>query len=399
MSNWKFFTGGLNTDGQPQQRPLEPINERPAWRQFISISDFNEHWKDPSEKRWTELRSEKRLDTRSRERGQSFRIRQAGNEQSEILTAVNASLALRRPLLITGNSGSGKTSLAYAIAYELQLGPVLLWPITTRSTLSDALYRYDAIARLQDTQFDKLELELQMLAKPKDDDYDRQKIDQLKQGRSLGDYIQLGPLGTAFLPSHLPRVLLIDEVDKSDLNLPNDLLNLFEEGSYEIPELVRQKSDAPVSVRTADDRLPADIVQGKVTCYEFPLVIMTSNGERDFPPAFLRRCLRINMPDPADSTVLENIVGAHFELEASETTWADVKEHMDPLIVEFAQKLKNKKASLATDQLLNLVYMVRQSQLSPTESSEQAGDDAKADELKVLKDILLRRLTSEMGSK
>ncbi|ESA36632.1 hypothetical protein N836_06895 [Leptolyngbya sp. Heron Island J] len=396
MSDWKFFTGGLNRDGQPQQHPLQPIVERPAWRQFMSTADFDQDWQQASEQRWTELRSEQRLDTRSRERGQSFRIRQAGTTgQSDILTAVNSALALRRPLLITGNPGSGKTSLAYAIAYELQLGPVLLWPITTRSTLSDALYRYDAIARLQDTQFDKSELELQtLLAKDKDEDYDRAKIDQLKQGRSLGDYIQLGPVGTAFLPSHLPRVLLIDEIDKSDLNLPNDLLNLFEEGSYEVPELVRQKSNAPMSVRTADEQLPAEIVQGKVTCYEFPLVIMTSNGERDFPPAFLRRCLRITMPDPADSTVLENIVGAHFQQEASDTTWEQVKKEVDPLIVEFAQKLQSKKSSLATDQLLNLVYMVRQSQLS-------AGNDeqTKADELKALEEILLRRLTSDPGGK
>ncbi|MEM9484168.1 MAG: MoxR family ATPase [Cyanobacteria bacterium P01_F01_bin.116] len=397
MSDWKFFTGGLNRDGQPQQHMLKPIAERPAWRQFMSTADFDRHWRKASKQRWTELRNGQRLDTRSRERGQSFRIRQAGTGQSDILTAVNSALALRRPLLITGNPGSGKTSLAYAIAYELQLGPVLLWPVTTRSTLSDALYRYDAIARLQDTQFDKSELELQiLLAKAEDEDYDRAKIDQLKQGRSLGDYIQLGPVGTAFLPSHLPRVLLIDEIDKSDLNLPNDLLNLFEEGSYEIPELVRQKSNAPVSVRTADDQLPADIVQGKVTCYEFPLIIMTSNGERDFPPAFLRRCLRITMPDPADSTVLENIVGAHFQREASDTSWEEVKQTVDPLIVEFAQKLQNKKSSLATDQLLNLVYMVRQSQLSTSKSTDEA---AKEEELKALESILLRRLTSDAGGR
>lgn len=393
MSDWKFFTAQLQEDGNPQQRPLEPIAERPAWRQFMSQSDFEE-WRPNSETRWESLRSPDRLDTRSRERGQSFRIRQTEDEQSEIITAVNSALALRRPLLITGNPGSGKTSLAYAIAYELQLGPVLLWPITTRSTLADALYRYDAIARLQDTQFDKSELELQVvLANLEQQQPDPAKIEQLQKGRNLGDYIQLGPVGTAFLPSHLPRVLLIDEIDKSDLNLPNDLLNLFEEGSYEIPELVRYKREERVTVRTADDNLPADIEKGKVTCYEFPLVIMTSNGERDFPPAFLRRCLRIKMPDPTNSGVLTKIVGAHFDRsdrQDTERPWADVEPQVAKLIEDFAQDLQKRQSSLATDQLLNLIYMVRQSQLDNSELSEED----KAAELKTLKAILLRRLTS-----
>ena len=393
MSDWKFFTAQPNPDGTLRQQPLASISARPAWRQFMSQQEFEQRWQQASDKRWEALRK-KRLDTRSVEKGASFRIRQVEGEQSEIITAVNSALALRRPLLITGNPGSGKTSLAYAIAYELKLGPVLLWPITTRSKLTDALYRYDAIARLQDTQFDKSELELQiLLAKVENRDPDRTQIDALKTGRSLGDYIQLGPVGTAFLPSHLPRVLLIDEIDKSDLNLPNDLLNLFEEGRYEIPELARQKNDAPVSVRTEDDDLKAEIEKGKVTCYEFPLVIMTSNGERDFPPAFLRRCLRIKMPDPTDGTILTNIVGSHFDRsdrQPTEQPWSEVEPKVAILIEKFAEDLKTKPSSLATDQLLNLIYMVRQSQLIDSDLG-----DEKNEELNKLKQILLRRLTNE----
>ena len=112
--------------------------------------------------------------------------------------------------------------------------------------------------------------------------------------------------------------MLIDEIDKSDLNLPNDLLNLFEEGEFEIPELVRRskretlKSET-VAVRTADQNMPEmPIANGQVKCCEFPIVIMTSNGERDFPPAFYRRCLRVNMPNP-DTASLKAVVKSHFK--------------------------------------------------------------------------------------
>ncbi|MFM6814789.1 MAG: AAA family ATPase, partial [Dolichospermum sp.] len=126
--------------------------------------------------------------------------------------------------------GTGKTSLAYAVAYELGLGEVLHWPITTRTTLKDGLYSYDAIGRLQD-------------AKDKDKD----------NLAEIGKYINLGSLGTALLPSEKPRVLLIDEIDKSDIDLPNDLLHIFEEGEFEIPELRRIADKiAQVEVQTAD---------------------------------------------------------------------------------------------------------------------------------------------------
>jgi MoxR-like ATPase len=237
---------------------------------------------------------------------------------------VNAALYLRRPLLVTGRPGTGKSSLAYAIAYQLQLGTVLKWSINTRTTLNDGLYRYDAISRLQDAQ--------------------------LENHTDIGKYVQLGSLGTAFLPNKKPRVLLIDEVDKSDIDLPNDLLNLFEDGEFEIPELARiadqQKS---ITVSTHDNQ-KAEIIQGRVACQEFPLVIMTSNGERDFPPAFLRRCLQLEMPQPNVQQITQ-IVESHFVLEQ------DIFQEAEELIKEFVKR-RDRGQNLATDQLLNVIFML-----------------------------------------
>ena len=98
------------------------------------------------------------------------------------IEVVNAALYLRRPLLVTGNPGTGKSSLAYAVAYELGLGEVLKWSITTKTTLKEGLYRYDAIARLRESQRKKPEGEGEVL-------------------EDIGKFIQLGPLGTALIPS------------------------------------------------------------------------------------------------------------------------------------------------------------------------------------------------------
>lgn len=370
MSDWKLFRG--NCGKKP--RPLTQMPDRPPWREFLRWEDASETLPTEDTKRWETLQEQAAGDARIIERGQSFRI-EVQDGHSPIIDAVNAALYLRRPLLVTGNPGSGKTSLAYAIAYELQLGPVLVWSITARSTLSEALYRYDAIARLQDAQLDKAKLELAKLREIDPDDAGREE-------RSLGDYIQLGAVGTAFLPSSKPRVLLIDEIDKSDLNLPNDLLNLFEEGTYEIPELVRRKKSEPtVTVRTEDDDIDATIANGRVRCSEFPLVVMTSNGERDFPPAFLRRCLRLRMPDPTPEA-LKAIVASHFRETSKSQTWQEAEDKITDLIDTFRRP--GNKADLATDQLLNAIYLVTR-EVSPNDAERQR-----------LQKLLLKRLTSEV---
>ncbi|MBW4509540.1 MAG: hypothetical protein KME64_23930 [Scytonematopsis contorta HA4267-MV1] len=147
------------------------------------------------------------------------------------------------------------------------------------------------------------------------------------------------------------QVLLIDEIDKSDINLPNDLLDIFEEGAFNIRELTRRADNSQterVKVCTEDRDIKADIYRGRVRCAAFPIVIMTSNGEREFPPAFLRRCLRVKMPDP-QTEALKAIVKAHF----GEVAFKKAETEVSKLITEFL-----KEGDRSTDQLLNTVYLL-----------------------------------------
>ena len=259
----------------------------------------------------------------------------------EVVEMVNAALYLRRPLLVTGKPGTGKSSLAYSIAYELQLGPVLYWPITSRSTLRDGLYDYDAIGRLHESNVQALGPDP---AGPPD----------------IGRYIHLGPLGTALLPRVRPRVLLIDEIDKSDIDLPNDLLNVFEEGHFPIPELARLPAEqSTVSVLTADGGERVPVVVGRVSCRAFPVVVITSNGERAFPPAFLRRCLRLDIRPPGEAE-LSKIVSALLGAEAAAASAELVRDFVE----------QRERGDLATDQLLNAVYLVT-SGLRPPEAARE----------------------------
>jgi MoxR-like ATPase len=156
-------------------------------------------------------------------------------------------------------------------------------------------------------------------------------------------------LGTAFLPAKRPRVLLIDEIDKSDIDLPNDLLHVFEEGEFEIPELKRQK-ETQFEIEPWDGGAKVEIREGKVQCRAFPVIVMTSNGEREFPPAFLRRCLQLEMRPPARAK-LQRIVEARLGPDGHD---AKITDLLDRFLVE----RDDKKKDLATDQFLNAIFLV-----------------------------------------
>ena len=371
MADWKIFQGNQASAEEKLAQLLSV--DPPDWRQFVDADQQTEWDEDADHQYWQKLRKIAAKKTRDIRRGENFCLRieastvdeqsvelTQANPYAEVIEAVNAALYLRRPLMVTGRPGSGKTSLAYAIAHELNLGPVLLWPITARSVLQKGLYEYDAIARLQDAQ---LREQLMKLNKAEVDKTELQQV--AADFKNIGQYIRLGPVGTAFHPSKYPRVLLIDEIDKSDINLPNELLNLFEEGEFEVPELQRlSKSGAKLQQVESNDGITIDVREGVVRCREFPIIIMTSNGERDFPPAFYRRCLRVNMPDPSEAA-LKTIVEAHLG--------ADNVRQFNHVIKAFVTAQDSDElTSLPTDQLLNLIYLLAKQPPSAAKNLEKS---------------------------
>jgi len=329
-SNWKIFCGTR----EPGDK-LEHLPDPPPWRPYRAEVEPG------SERPWPlNAADDERLPSVTVRRGLAF------HATPHIIDMVNAALYLRRPLLVTGAPGSGKTSLVDAIAYELRMGAPLRWSVTSRSTLREALYQYDAIGRLQE--------------------------EQSQRNANIGDFITLGALGTALLPTRRPRALLIDEIDKSDIDLPNDLLNVFEEGEFEIPELRRLEDSTPVEIFTSDPGQRRVWVKGgRVAAHQFPLMILTSNGEREFPAAFLRRCLRLQMPNPTgqapeddnhDWQRLDAIVALHFD--------AEDRKKAQHIIDEFKRRAATKTA-LATDQLLNAIYFVMSSKIETGAKRDQ----------------------------
>jgi MoxR-like ATPase len=175
--------------------------------------------------------------------------------------AVNAALALERPLLVRGEPGTGKTLLAEAIAEALG-APLIAWHVKSTTRAQDGLYVYDTVQRLYESRFGDGDV------------------------RDIRRYIKLGPLGLAF--SALQRVvLLIDEIDKADLEFPNDLLHELDRMRFVVSE-------------TGDE----------VAARERPVVVITSNNEKELPDAFLRRCI-FHFIDFPERALMQRVVAVH----------------------------------------------------------------------------------------
>lgn len=181
----------------------------------------------------------------------------------ELMSAVNVARALKKPLLIKGEPGTGKTMLARAIAESLDM-PLVTWNIKSTTKAQDGLYMYDTIQRLYDGQFGV------------------EGVDDIAR------YIKLGKLGEAF-NSDTQVVLLIDEIDKADLEFPNDLLWELDQMEFYIHE-----------------------TKETIKAKQRPIVIITSNAEKELPDAFLRRCIFHYISFP-DRELMDEIVRTHFD--------------------------------------------------------------------------------------
>jgi MoxR-like ATPase len=298
MSDWKIFLGnGTQHDSLLSLPPPPPWRFSGTWKTMVRPPDLD-------------------LDKESSRAGPFL-------PSEEMILAVNAALYLRRPLLITGRPGTGKSTLIAKVAHELKLWPVLRWPVTSRSTVRAGVYEYDAVGRLQAGKRTEPPVE---------------------------QFLTLAPLGTALMAQTWPRALLIDEIDKSDFDLANDFLNVIEEGEYEIPEL-RRLGKREVEVRDSFGHL-VTIYDGRIRCGQFPFVVMTSNAEREFPPPFLRRCIRLHI-EPPNAQQLWKILESHFK-QYPKMKLSRVRSQIRGLVDDFDCR-RREDQDVSTDQLLNAV--------------------------------------------
>jgi MoxR-like ATPase len=225
---------------------------------------------------------------------------------ADLMLAVNAAITLKRPLLVKGEPGTGKTMLAEEVAQALGM-PLLQWHIKSTTKAQQGLYEYDAVSRLRDSQLSS--------------------VDGGEKVKDINNYIVKGVLWQAFTAEQ-PVALLIDEIDKADIEFPNDLLrelDRMEFYCYETRELIKAKNR--------------------------PLVFITSNNEKELPDAFLRRCFFHYIKFP-DAPVMQQIVDVHFPGLKKELLAAAMKTFFD------IRNLPGLKKKPSTSELLDWLKLL-----------------------------------------
>ena len=224
----------------------------------------------------------------------------------DLMLAVNAAITLKRPLLVKGEPGTGKTMLAEEVAQALDM-PLLQWHIKSTTKAQQGLYEYDAVSRLRDSQLSD--------------------VDGGERVKNIHNYILKGVLWQAFTAEE-PVALLIDEIDKADIEFPNDLLREIDRMEfyvYETRELIK-----------ATHR---------------PLVFITSNNEKELPDAFLRRCFFHYIRFP-DAETMQRIVDVHFPGLKKELLTAAMKTFYD------VRNLPGLKKKPSTSELLDWLKLL-----------------------------------------
>ncbi len=215
-----------------------------------------------------------------------------------LIEAVNLAIHLDRPLLLEGEAGSGKSQLARHVAATLGL-PFYFWPVRSTSQAQDGLYSYDAILRLHDVQLAQLP---------------GRRAGTKRHPEQPLNYVTFGALGRAFQVPECSAVVLIDEIDKADLDFPNDLLTVL---------------DDPRAFSIREARLPP------IRALHPPLVIITSNKEKgNLPAPFLRRCIYSYLEFPNDLERLREIIAAHGS--AATPSPQPAAETLEPALIELA---------------------------------------------------------------
>ena len=227
----------------------------------------------------------------------------------ELLEAVNVAMVLEKPLLIKGEPGTGKTMLAKAVAESLGK-KLIIWNIKSTTKAQDGLYMYDTIQRLYDGQFGE------------------EGVDDISR------YIKLGKLGEAFSADE-QVILLIDEIDKADLEFPNDLLWELDQMEFYIHE-----------------------TKETISAKQRPVVIITSNAEKELPDAFLRRCI-FHYIDFPDAALMEEIVKTHFP-DVEENL---LKNAMD--VFYWIRSLKDVRKKPSTSELIDWVNALQIGGMDP----------------------------------